>query len=149
ADQVWLPQAPAERSGEDTPAAVLADRFKSPDLLLLSDWLAEVPGAPAPSLASRRLLTGYGYLLGRTLAAAHAAPLVTPEGGRWTLHWPRLSAIETVLTYPPCTFAASSPELFSDVFGEVGRELCRGLEGAWASLQHRMVADHAAARGAL
>jgi len=148
ADQVWLPQAPAERSGEDTPAAVLADRFKSPDLLLLSDWLAEVPGAPAPSLASRRLLTGYGYLLGRTLAAAHAAPLVTPEGGRWALRWPRLSAVEAVLTYPPCTFAASSQEPFRDVFDEVGSELCRGLEAAWNSSQHRMVADPAAARAA-
>jgi hypothetical protein len=93
-------------------------------------------------------LTGYGYLLGRTLAAAHAAPLVTPEGGRWALRWPRLSAVETVLTYPPCTFAASSQEPFRDVFDEVGRELCRGLEAAWSSSGHRMVADPAAARAA-
>jgi len=93
-------------------------------------------------------LTGYGYLLGRTLAAAHAAPLVTPEGGRWALRWPRLSAVEAVLTYPPCTFAASSQEPFRDVFDEVGSELCRGLEAAWNSSQHRMVADPAAARAA-
>ena len=106
-DQLWLPQAPEERSGDDGSAPVLADRFKSPDRLLLSDWLAEVPGAPAPAHASRRLLKAYGYLLGRKLAAAHAAPLVTPEGGRWTLRWPRLLAVETVLTYPPCAFAAS------------------------------------------
>ena len=148
ADQVWLPQAPEERTGEEAPAAVLADRFKSPDLLLLSEWFAEVPAAPAPSLASRRLLTAYGYLLGRTLAAAHAAPLVTPEGGRWTLRWPRLSAVEAVLTYPPCTFAASSQEPFRDVFDEVGRALCRGLETAWNGSRHRMVADPAAARSA-
>ncbi|MFL5362046.1 MAG: hypothetical protein ACJ78U_13860 [Myxococcales bacterium] len=147
-DQLWLPQAPEERNGDDVSPPVLADRFKSPDLLLLSDWLAEVPGAPAPAHASRRLLKAYGYLLGRTLAAAHAAPLVTPEGGRWTLRWPRLSAVETVLTYPPCTFAASSQEPFRDVFDEVGREVCRGLEAAWASSQHRMVADPTAARAA-
>jgi len=148
AEQVWLPQAPEERTEEEASAAFLADRFKSPDLLLLSDWLAEVPGAPAPPVASKRLLNAYGYLLGRTLAAAHAAPLVTPEGGRWTLRWPRLSAVETVLTYPPCTFSASSQEPFRDVFDEVGRALCRGLEAAWSGSRHRMVADPAAARAA-
>jgi len=155
-DQLWLPQAPEERNDDDVSPSprgeaarpVLADRFKSPDLLLLSDWLAEVPGPPAPAHASRRLLQAYGYLLGRTLAAAHAAPLVTPEGGRWTLRWPRLSAVETVLTYPPCAFAASSPESFREVFDQVGGEVCRGLEAAWASSQHRMVADPTAARAA-
>jgi hypothetical protein len=144
ADQLWLPQAPL---AEGVLSPVLIDRFKSPELLLLSDWLAQVP----PSLAdrtevSRALLETYAYQLGRTLAAAHSTPLVTPEGGRWTVHRPNLGAAEAVLTYPQCGFDTSGRLAFSAVFDGVGRQLCRGLAAAWADTSHTLVADPAAAR---
>ena len=143
-DQLWLPQAPA---ADGDLAPLLIDRFKSPELLLLSDWLAQLP----PPLAdrtevSRRVLEAYAYQLGRTLAAAHSSPLVTPEGGRWALHRPNLASAEAVLTYPDCAFDAGARHPFSAVFDGVGRQLCRGLAGAWASASHRLVADPAAAR---
>jgi len=143
-EQLWLPQAPPD-GGELAP--VLVDRFKSPELLLLSDWLSGLP-APAPDLGevSRTLLEAYAYQLGRTLAAAHAAPLVTPEGGRWTLHRPQLSSAEAVLTYPDCAFDSAARHPFSAVFDAAGRELCRGLGSAWANVAHRLVPDPAAAR---
>src|SRR5438552_4508948 len=58
--QLWLPQA-----GEGDPP-LLADRFKSPELLLLSDWLAALPGGPQLDRheVSRTLLESYGRLLG-------------------------------------------------------------------------------------
>src|SRR5207237_10653763 len=126
------------------------DRFKSPELLLLSEWLADVPGESAGDLVhvGRRLLEAYGHLLGRALAAAHGAPLVTPEGGRWVLRWPRLGAAEAVLTYPQCSFSSDASLPFSRVFDDVGRALCRGLSAAWASAVHRMVPDPAAAKAA-
>ena len=137
-EQLWLPQG-----GE----ALRADRFKSPDLLVLSDWLAQLPEVD-PVQVSKQLLEIYGLLLGRTLAAAHGAPLVTPDGGRWTLRAPRLSAAEAVLTYPECAFGTLSDEPFSAVLDGVGRELCRGLRAAWPAATHRLVADPAAARAA-
>ena len=142
-DQLWLPQGPLS---ESDPAPLLIDRFKSPELLLLSDWLGQLP----PSLAereevSRKLLAAYAYQLGRTLAAAHSTPLVTAEGGRWTLHRPSLSSAEAVLTYPECSFDSAGRHPFRSVFDAVGRELCRGLAAAWAEASHRLVADPAAA----
>ena len=77
--QLWLPQAPPD-GGEIAP--LLIDRFKSPELLLLSDWLGEVPGPIDRVEVSRKLLEAYAWHLGRTLAAAHCTPLITPEGGR-------------------------------------------------------------------
>src|SRR5205085_11556425 len=89
-DQLWLPQAPTV---EDEGGPLLIDRFKSPDLLLLSDWLAQVPEAAADHAAvSRTLLESFAFQLGRTLALAHAVPLAAPEGGRWTLRRPRLAS---------------------------------------------------------
>ncbi|HET7788325.1 MAG TPA: hypothetical protein VFL36_20300 [Myxococcales bacterium] len=143
ADQLWLPQAGPEPARDP----VRADRFKSPDLMMLSDWLAAVPDAD-PSRASRRLLEAYGLLLGRALAAAHATPLVAPEGGRWTLRAPRLGAVETVVTFPPCPWSAASGEPFSAVFTGVADEICAGLRSAWASASHRLVADPVAAKAA-
>ena len=145
---MWLPQASPEPGADESEECLRADRFKSPELLLLSDWLAELPRESGldPVRVSRRLLETYGYLLGRALAAAHGAPLVTPEGGRWTLRWPFLGAAEAILTYPQCAWSATSAEPFSLVFDGVGRELCRGLSSAWAAEAHRMVADPAAAR---
>ena len=142
-DQLWLPQGPVS---ENDLAPLLIDRFKSPELLLLSDWLGQLP----PPLAereevSRKLLAAYAYQLGRTLAAAHSTPLVTAEGGRWTLHRPGLSSAEAVLTYPECSFDSAGRHPFRSVFDAVGRELCRGLAGAWADASHRLVADPAAA----
>src|SRR5207302_10935995 len=95
--QLWLPQA-----GEGDPA-VIADRFKSPELLLLSEWLANLPQLD-PTTVSRTLLESYGSLLGRSLAAAHATPLVVAEGGRWALRWPRLERAQAVMTYPQCAW---------------------------------------------
>jgi hypothetical protein len=146
AERFWLPQAPPA-DAPATEAGLLVDRFKSPELLLLSDWLGELPDLDRAQM-SRSLLRTYAYLLGRTLAAAHGAPLITPEGGRWTLRLPRLGAAEATLTYPQCAFDAAGSEPFSRVFDEVGRELCRGLGAAWASASHRMVADPTAARAA-
>jgi hypothetical protein len=144
ADQLWLPQAPVAESDF---APLLIDRFKSPELLLLSDWLGQLPPPLADRIeVSRRLLEAYAYQLGRTLAAAHSTPLVTPEGGRWTLHRPNLSSAEAVLTYPECGFDSGARHPFSAVFDDVGRQLCRGLAGAWAAASHRLVADPAAAR---
>jgi len=142
-DQLWLPQAGVEPARD----SVRADRFKSPDLLLLSDWLAAVPDAD-PAHASRTLLQAYGLLLGRALAAAHATPLVAPEGGRWTLRAPRLGAVEAVLTFPPCPWSATAPEPFSAVFAGVAGELCRGLRSAWTTARDRLVADPVAAKAA-
>ena len=158
-DQAWLPQAPPEGTPEVDPSSPLPppaepclrlDRFKSPELLLLSEWLAEVPRTGVTDLTSvsRRLLETYGYLLGRALAAAHAAPLVIPEGGRWALRWPRLGAAEAVLTYPQCAFSAGDPVPFSEVIDGVGAQLCNGLSAAWPLASHRMVADPAAAKAA-
>ena len=149
-DQIWLPQAPP--AGESSPSdeGVRADRFKSPELLALSDWLTDLPGESGldRARASRRLLESYGYLLGRALAVAHGAPLVTPDGGRWRLRWPSLGKAEAVLTYPHSAFSTQTAEPFSHVFDEVGRELCRGLRAAWQSAEHRMVPDPAAANAA-
>jgi hypothetical protein len=143
-EQLWLPQAPR---GEGELAPVLVDRFKSPELLLLSDWLAELP-APFTDRTevSRRLLEAYAYHLGRALAASHSAPLVTPEGGRWMLHRPDLSSAEVVLTYPDCAFDRAGRHPFSAVFEGVGEKLCSGLGSGWATASHRLVADPAAAR---
>ena len=97
ADQLWLPQAP---TAEDEGGPLLIDRFKSPDLLLLSDWLAQLPEATADRAeVSRTLLETFAYQLGRTLALAHAVPLAAPEGGRWTLRRPRLASAEAVVTF--------------------------------------------------
>jgi len=150
ADQVWLPQAPPEPAGDAPEEWLRADRFKSPELLVLSDWLTDVPGESALDRAhvSRRLLETYGYLLGRALAVAHGAPLVTPDGGRWRLRWPRLGTAEAVLTYPHSSWSTQTAEPFSRVFEGVGRELCRGLRAAWPSAEHRMVPDPAAANAA-
>src|SRR5439155_8681232 len=95
---------------------------------------------------SRTMLETFGYLLGRTLAAAHGAPLVTPEAGRWTLRWPRLASAEATLTVPQATWSTATAEPFAQVFEGVGRELCRGLGAAWSRAAHRMVKDPAAAR---
>ncbi len=115
--------------------------------MMLSDWLAAVPDAE-PAQASRRLLEAYGLLLGRALAAAHATPLVAPEGGRWTLRAPRLGAVETVVTFPPCPWSAGAAEPFSAIFARVAGELCHGLRSAWTSASHRLVADPVAAKAA-
>jgi hypothetical protein len=138
--QLWLPQGPEE--------PLRADRFKSPDLVLMADWLAQLPGEWDPAHVSRRLLETYGHLLGRALAAAHGAPLVTPEGGRWSLHWPRLQQVDAVLTHPECAWRAIGGEPFRDVYAGVLRELCKGLAAAWPSATQRLVADPAAARKA-
>jgi hypothetical protein len=146
AEQLWLPQGPG---AEGRAAPLLIDRFKSPELMLLSDWLAQVPPGLADRVeVSRKLLETYAYQLGRTLAAAHCAPLVTPEGGQWTLHRPNLSAVEAVLTYPECAFDSRARHPFSAVFDAVGAQLCRGLAAAWPHAAHRLVADPAAARAA-
>lgn len=137
--QLWLPQ-----EGEGDPP-LLADRFKSPELLLLSEWLASMPEAD-PRRVSRALLEAYGRLLGLSLAAAHASPLVVTEGGRWVAHLPRLFRAEAVLTYPQCAWSADEP--FQRVFDDVGRALCGGLSAAWPSPSHALVADPAAARTA-
>ena len=139
--QLWLPQA-----GEGDPA-VIADRFKSPELLLLSEWLANLPQLDAKNV-SRTLLESYGSLLGRSLAAAHATPLVVAEGGRWSLRWPRLEKVQAVLTYPQCAWTATASEPFQSVFDGVGAALCKGLEAAWTSAAHVLVADPLAARTA-
>jgi len=148
AEQLWLPQAAAVGGPSDD--SLRADRFKSPELLALSDW---VTGLPAGSdvdrgRASRRLLEAYGYLLGRTLALAHAAPLVTPDGGDWRLRWPKLGSVEAIVTYPHGAWSAETAEPFAGVFDGVGRELCRGLRAAWQTAEPRMVADPAAANAA-
>ena len=148
AEQVWLPQALPEPAATEPSAHLRADRIKSPELLLLSDWLADLPGHPDPANVSRRLLETYGYLVGRALAAAHGAPLVTPEGGRWALRWPRLGSAEAILTYPQCAWSNASAEPFSRVLDGVGREVCRGLRAAWPAASHRMVPDPAAAEAA-
>src|SRR3989454_11515923 len=146
ADQVWLPQAPGL---EDDPGPLFIDRFKSPGLLLLSDWLAQVPAAFADRAeVSRRLLGTFAYQIGRTPAAAHATPLVAPEGGRWTLRRPRLTSAEAILTFPECAFDTSAAQPFSAVFEQAGVQLCRGLAAAWEQASHRLVADPAAARAA-
>ena len=143
AEQVWLPQAPpAESEG-----AFLIDRFKSPELVLLSDWLAAAPEMDRAAI-SRQLLETYAFLLGRALAAAHAAPLLAPEGESWKRRWMRLGALEASVTYPQCAFDAESAVPFSDVFASVGRELCRGLQAAWPDAIHRLIPDPAAARAA-
>lgn len=143
AEQVWLPQAPPA-AGE---GAFLIDRFKSPELVLLSDWLAAAPEMDRAAM-SRQLLETYGFLLGRTLAAAHAAPLLLPEGQSWKRRWTRLGAAEASVTYPQCAFDAQSEVPFSRVFASVGRELCRGLQAAWQEATHRLIPDPAAARAA-
>jgi len=146
ADQLWLPQAP---TGEDEGGPLLIDRFKSPDLLLLSDWLAQLPEATADRAeVSRTLLETFAYQLGRTLALAHAVPLAAPEGGRWTLRRPRLASAEAVVTYPECAFDSGATQPFSAVYERAAGQLCRGLESAWESAAHRLVADPAAARAA-
>lgn len=143
-EQLWLPQAAA---GEDGAPPFVVDRFKSPELLLLSDWLAQVPtDAPDRAQVSQKLLDAFACHLGRTLAAAHAAPLVIPEGGRWTLRAPRLGSVEAVLTYPDCGFDAAAGKPFQDVFDEAARELCRGLASAWTGVSRRLVPDPSAAR---
>src|SRR5262249_11619797 len=126
---------------------IVADRFKSPELLLLSEWLAGLPEKD-PEAASRTLLEAYGRLLGRTLAAAHATPLVVAEGGRWALRWPRLESAQAVLTYPQCAWTASASEPFQSVFDGVGAALCEGLRHGWSSAAHALVADPLAARTA-
>jgi hypothetical protein len=146
ADQLWLPQAPAL---EDGSVPLFVDRFKSPELLLLSDWLAQVPASLADrGEVSRRLLDAFAYQIGRTLAAAHATPLVVPEGGRWTLRRPRLACAEAILTYPQCAFDSAATQSFSAVFEQAGLQLSRGLAAAWEQPSHRLVADPAAARAA-
>ena len=154
-DQLWLPQAAPPTptpltAGSTRDPRLLADRFKSPELLLLSDWLVDLPGAASLDRGevSRRLLEAYGYLLGRTLAAAHATPLVSPEGGRWTARWPQLGNAEAVLTYPECAWSTSEAVPFQQIFEGVGRSLSLGLSAAWASASHQLVPDPAAARAA-
>lgn len=148
-DQLWLPQAPMAPGAAEVPAGLLlADRFKSPELLVLSEWLSALPAGPerARGAVSRRLLESYGYLLGRTLAAAHATPLVSAEGGGWTTRRPRLGGVEAVLTYPECAWGGEAP--FQQVFDAVGRETARGLGAAWSGAGHQLIADPAAARAA-
>ncbi len=142
AEQLWLPQAGGEGDGP----ALLVDRFKSPELLLLSDWLAEVAPERDRRSVSRTLLETYAHELGRTLAAAHATPLVVPEGGRWTLRAPRLSSLEAVLTYPECGFDAEAGDSFRSVFEGAAEALRHGLASAWPDSSHRLVADPSAAR---
>ena len=143
-DQLWLPQG---LPGDDGGPPFLVDRFKSPELLLLSEWLAQIPtAAERRTDVSRKLLEAFAGHLGRTLAAAHAAPLVTSEGGRWAQRAPRLGSVEAVLTYPDCGFDAGSGTSFSAVFEEAAGELCRGLCAAWTEASHRLVADPKAAR---
>ncbi|HUJ26280.1 MAG TPA: hypothetical protein VLW85_09695, partial [Myxococcales bacterium] len=139
-EELWLLQS------ADT-AGVVVDRFKSPELLLLSEWLADLPGADRGEV-SRKLLDAYGYLLGRTLAAAHAAPLVTAEGGGWTLRTPRLAGVEAVLTCPQTPFDSATKEPFARVLAAAGERLCDGLVSAWESAASRLVADPAAAEAA-
>jgi hypothetical protein len=142
-EQLWLPQAPPDEDG----APFVVDRFKSPELLLLSDWLARVPAdADDRAQVSQKLLDAFAYQLGRTLAAAHVAPLATPEGGRWTLRAPRLGSVEAVLTYPDCGFDAGAGKPFRTVFDDAARQLCRGLASAWGSASQRLVPDPSAAR---
>jgi len=142
--QLWLPQAAL---AEGNHAPLLIDRFKSPELLLLSDWLAGLPQPLADRTeVSRKLLEAYAWHLGRTLAAAHGTPLVTPEGGRWTLRRPNLSSAEAVLTYPECAFDSAAQHPFRAIFDGVGRQLCGGLGAAWATASHRLVTDPVAAR---
>ncbi len=138
--QLWLPQGPDE--------PLRADRFKSPDLMLMADWLSSLPGEWDAAQVSRTLLETYGHLLGRALAAAHAAPLVVPEGGRWSLHWPRLDRLDTALTHPDCGWRAAGGEPFREIFAGVAEEMCAGLSAAWAEVTHRLVADPLAARTA-
>ena len=128
--QLWLPQ-----EGEGDPP-LLADRFKSPELLLLSEWFYPQLD-PKPS--SRKLLELYGRLLGQSLAAAHATPLVVAEGARWALRAPRLETVEAVLTYP-------RTEPFEQVFDGVGRAVRQGLAEAWPKTSHALVPDPLAAR---
>ncbi|HZR10749.1 MAG TPA: hypothetical protein VFA79_19335 [Myxococcales bacterium] len=143
-EQLWLPQGPPS---DDGGPPFLVDRFKSPELLLLSEWLAQIPAAAEHRAeVSGKLLEAFAWHLGRTLAAAHAAPLVTSEGGRWTQRAPRLGSVEAVLTYPDCGFDAGAGRSFRAVFEDAARELCRGLCGAWAEASHRLVADPRAAR---
>jgi hypothetical protein len=144
-DQLWLPQAGAE--GGIEPFRI--DRFKSPELLLLSDWLAELPPPLADrGAASQKLLRAFAYQVGRALAAAHGTPLISPEGGRWAPRRPRLASAEAVLTYPECAFDSAGSEPFERVFEEAAAELCRGLAAAWEQTSHRLVPDPAAARAA-
>jgi hypothetical protein len=162
ADQLWLPQAAPQDAGVDAlPEAgagapklrasdaprLRVDRFKSPELLLLSDWPPDV-AAPDLALTSRRLLETYGALLGRALACAHAAPLVAPEAGRFRQRWPRLTSAEAVLTYAQCAFDPATAEPFSRVFEDVGRALCAGLSAAWPETRLSLVSDPAAAKAA-
>jgi len=149
ADELWLPQAgpAADARALRSMETLRLDRFKSPELLLLSDWPPQVPVADL-ALASRRLLETYGALLGRALATAHAAPLVSPEGGRFRLRWPRLTEVEAVLTYPQCAFDPATGEPFSHVFAGVGRAVCEGLKAAWPETQLLLVPDPAAAKAA-
>lgn len=144
-EELWLLQS-AETAG------VIADRFKSPELLLLSEWLAAPPVAGEAGAdrgdVSRKLLDAYGYLLGRTLAAAHAAPLVTAEGGGWTLRAPRLASAEAVLTCPQTPFDSAAREPFARVLGSAAERLCDGLVSAWESASSRLAADPAAAEAA-
>jgi hypothetical protein len=141
-EQLWLPQAP----GDDYGGPFLVDRFKSPELLLLSEWLAQVAPAGDRTKVSRQLLDSFAWHLGRALAAAHAAPLVTPEGGRWSLRAPALGSVEAVVTYPDCPFDSGGGEPFRTVFEQAAAEICRGLSSAWAETSYRLVPDPAAAR---
>jgi hypothetical protein len=141
ADQLWLPQE------GPSPPPLRIDRFKSPELLLLSDWPAEV-AAPDLTATSKRLLETYGLLLGRALAIAHATPFVAPEPGRFRQRWPRLESAEVVLTYPQCAFDPATGEPFSRALEGVGRAVCAGLEAAWQKTQLTLVADPAAAKAA-
>ena len=145
-EQLWLPQAPvAEQAG----GPLLIDRFKSPELLLLSDWLAQLPEAAADRAhVSRTLLETFAYQVGRTLASAHAVPLVTPEGGRWVVRQPQLASAQAVLTYPDCAFDSGATHSFSAVYEGAAAQLCRGLRAAWDHAAYRLVADPAAARAA-
>src|SRR3989454_890961 len=80
-EQLWLPQEPPE-GGELAP--ILIDRFKSPELLLLSDWLAELPAPLHWTEVSRQLLEAYPWHLGRPLPAAPRPATGPPHGGRRT-----------------------------------------------------------------
>jgi len=145
AEQLWLPQLGAEGGAEP----LRIDRFKSPELLLLSDWLAGLPPPFAdPAAASEKLLQAFAGHLGRTLAAAHATPLVAPEGGRWAPRRPRLASAEAILTYPECAFDSAASRPFERVFEDAASALCRGLSSTWQHASHRLVPDPAAARAA-